>query len=157
VSQNQTLKQSECNHITKVIKWSYNLIDGDMVPYVSIFGCTNCNETSDVPFESDEFAQVDHDNCDKSTCFGCKAKSLQLSAGDASGNKLMTKKKHDSELEAYRRARKQGIQPAGTTMAKIEEAHKASEVLGEAYKAGAMPPAKHITKTSAEVMKELKK
>lgn len=90
-------------------------------------------------------------------CFGCKIGTIQLSPGDASSNKLMSTKKHNAELEAYRQARKQGIQPAGTTMKKIQEAHRASEVLGEPYKAGQMPAAKHITKTSAEVMKELKK
>ena len=90
-------------------------------------------------------------------CFGCKIGTLQLSAGDANSNKLIPTKKFNSELEAYRAARKQGIQPAGTTMAKIQEAHRASEVLGEAYKADSMPPAKHINKKSAEVLKELKK
>jgi hypothetical protein len=90
-------------------------------------------------------------------CFGCKIGTLELSAGDANSNKLVSTKKFNSELEAYRAARKQGIQPAGTTMEKIQEAHRASEVMGEAYKAGSMPPAKHINKKSVEVLKELKK
>lgn len=90
-------------------------------------------------------------------CFGCKVGTLELSPGDASSNKLMSSKKFNSELEAYKAARAQGIQPAGTTMTKIQEAHRASEVLGEAYKADSMPPAKHINKKSVEVLKELKK
>jgi hypothetical protein len=90
-------------------------------------------------------------------CFGCKIGTLQLSPGDASSGKLMPNKKWNAELDAYKEARKQGIQPAGTSMAKIQEAHHASEVLGEAYKADSMPPAQHINKKSAEVMKELKK
>jgi hypothetical protein len=67
----------------------------------------------------------------------------------------MTNKKFNRELEAYKEARAQGIQPAGTSMRKIEEAVKASETLGRAYDAQKMPPAKHINKKSAEVMKEL--
>jgi hypothetical protein len=67
----------------------------------------------------------------------------------------MTNKKFNRELEAYKEARAQGIQPAGTSMGKIEEAVKASETLGRAYDAQKMPPAKHINKKSAEVMKEL--
>jgi hypothetical protein len=90
-------------------------------------------------------------------CFGCKIGTLELSPGDASSNKLINSKKFNSELEAYRSARKQGIQPAGTTMEKIQEAHRASEVMGEAYKADSMPPAKHINKKSVEVLKELKR
>ena len=40
-------------------------------------------------------------------------------------------------------------------MNKIQEAVKASETLGRAYKAGQMPPAKTIDKKSAAIMKEL--
>jgi len=67
----------------------------------------------------------------------------------------MTNKAFNRELDAYKEARAQGIQPAGTSMKKIQEAVKASETLGRAYDAQKMPPAKHINKKSAEVMKEL--
>jgi hypothetical protein len=67
----------------------------------------------------------------------------------------MPNKAFNRELEAYKEAREQGIQPAGTSMKKIQEAVKASETLGRAYDAQKMPPAKHINKKSAEVMKEL--
>ena len=40
----------------------------------------------------------------------------------------------DAELEAYRGARAQGIQPAGTTMNKIREAEEISQRTGTAFK-----------------------
>jgi hypothetical protein len=88
-------------------------------------------------------------------CFGCKGLTLSMNAGDADSRRVMPNKKFNRELEAYKEARAQGIQPAGTSMRKIEEAVKASETLGRAYDAQKMPPAKHINKKSAEVMKEL--
>lgn len=42
-------------------------------------------------------------------------------------------KRWDRELDAYRAARREGIQPDGTTMAKIEEARRASDSHGAAY------------------------
>jgi hypothetical protein len=88
-------------------------------------------------------------------CFGCKGLTLSMNAGDADSRRVMTNKKFNRELEAYKEARAQGIQPAGTSMRKIEEAVKASETLGRAYDAQKMPPARHINKKSAEAMKEL--
>ena len=86
-------------------------------------------------------------------CFGCKGLSLQMNTGDAKRD--IPDKKWNSELEAYRSAREQGIQPAGTSMRHIQQAHKASEVLGKAYNADTMPKAKDITPKAAEVMKEI--
>ena len=88
-------------------------------------------------------------------CFGCKGLSIQMNAGDADSRRVMPNKKFNAELDAYKEARDQGIQPAGTTMKKIQEAVKASETLGRAYNANKMPPAKTINKKSAAVMKEL--
>ena len=154
MSRKQTLQQSDCDHITKVVEWGYNLIDGDMVSHVALYGCTKCNETSNVPFVSDDFKQVDHTKCGGPfECFGCKAKGLQLNTGDAGRD--IPDKKWNSELGAYREARQQGIQPAGTRMKDIEEAHKASENLGQAYDADSMPKAKDITPKAVEVMKEI--
>lgn len=42
-------------------------------------------------------------------------------------------KKWDSELENYRKARAQGVQPDGTTQAKIDYAMKKSDEVGAAY------------------------
>ncbi len=80
---------------------------------------------------------------------------LQINTGDAGrSNGVMSAKNWDGELAAYRDARAQGIQPAGTTMKKINEARDASQKLGVAFDAGSMPDAKKITKRTAKVMKE---
>ena len=86
-------------------------------------------------------------------CFGCKGLTLQMNSGDAKRD--IPDKKWNSELQAYRDARAQGIQPAGTTMRHVEEAHRASEVLGTAYNADTMPKTKDITPKTATVMKEI--
>ena len=86
-------------------------------------------------------------------CFGCKALTLQMNAGDATRD--IPDKKWNAELQAYRDARAQGIQPAGTTMRHIQEAHQASETLGKPYDADTMPRANQINKKTAEVMKEI--
>ena len=86
-------------------------------------------------------------------CFGCKAMTLQMNAGDAKRD--ISDKKWNAELQAYRDARAQGIQPAGTTMHHVREAHRASEVLGRPYDADSMPKTKDINKRTAEVMKEV--
>jgi hypothetical protein len=87
------------------------------------------------------------------TCFGCKAGTLQMNAGDAVRD--ISEKKWTAELKAYESARSQGMQPAGTSMHQIQEAYKASETLGRAYNANNMPKTKDITKKSVEVMKEI--
>ena len=148
----------ECDHISKVVGWAYELRDGQMNQHVSLYGCTECDATSPKPFVSKEEVYVtDHSNCHLNPCFGCKAKGLQLSTGDANGRAAMPKRKWEGELQAYRDARRQGIQPAGTTMAQIEAAQKASENLGRAYNAEKDPNAKRIDKKTANVMNELKK
>ena len=88
-------------------------------------------------------------------CFGCKGLTLSMNAGDADSRKVMPNKAFNKELDAYKEARSQGIQPAGTSMRKIREAVQASEKLGRPYDAGKMPPAKHINNQSAGIMKEL--
>ncbi len=88
-------------------------------------------------------------------CFGCKGLSIQMNTGDANSRKQMTNKAFNSELNAYKEARAQGIQPAGTSMQKVQEAVKASETLGKAYDSSKMPPAKAINKQTAAVRKEL--
>jgi hypothetical protein len=88
-------------------------------------------------------------------CFGCKGLSIQMNAGDADSRRTLPNKKFNKELDAYKEARAQGIQPNGTSMAKIQEAVKASETLGRAYDSSKMPPAKYINNKSAAIMKEL--
>ena len=92
-------------------------------------------------------------------CFGCKIQLLELSTGDARGDVIAsgtTQKKWNSELEAYRSARAQGIQPNGTKRKQIEAAHQASERLGVAYDGNTMVQAKKLDNKTATVMRELK-
>jgi hypothetical protein len=154
MSQKKTSQRSNCDHITKVVKWGYNLIDGDMVSYVALYGCTKCAETSDSPFISEDFKAIDHTKCGGPfECFGCKAKGLQLNTGDATRD--ISDKKWTSELQSYRDARAQGMQPGGTSRAHVEAAYAASETIGKAYNSETMPKAHQINKKTAEVMKEI--
>jgi hypothetical protein len=77
-------------------------------------------------------------------CFGCKASTLELHPGDAAHMREVPRKKWDAELNAYADARRQGIQPAGTSMKAIKDAHKASENLGKPYDGGTMAPAHRL-------------
>ena len=76
-----------------------------------------------------------------------------MNSGDAKRD--IPDKKWTAELNAYKDARAQGIQPAGTTMRHVQEAHRASEVLGKAYDADTMPKSKDINHKTAAVMKEI--
>jgi hypothetical protein len=143
-----------CDHIGKVVKEGYNLIDGQMHPTVLLWGCTKCDETSPEPLYDMNEVLAPKEPCKKGCdCFGCKAKTLQLNAGDATRD--IPDKKWTSELNEYKKARAEGIQPAGTTRAHIEQARQASETLGKAYNADSMPKAKDITKESVAVMKQI--
>lgn len=66
-------------------------------------------------------------------CFGCKVGTLEMSPGEANSHLSVSTKKWDKELQAYRDARAQGIQPAGTSMKKIQEAVKISNETGKAF------------------------
>ena len=145
------------DHITKIIKWGYELVDGQMHSVVELYGCTKCDATSTKVWPGFGMMKTKGDNhkmgdpwCE---CFGCKAKTLQMNAGDATRD--IPDKKWTAELNEYKKARAEGLRPAGTTHAHIEEARTASEVLGTAYNAETMPKAKHINKKTAEVMKEI--
>lgn len=142
-----------CNHISKVVEWAYKLVDGDLEQYVSLYGCTNCDATSPERFATEDVF-IDHSNCGDE-CFGCKARGLQLNTGDASSNKAMTNKKWDGEIDAYKQARAEGIQPAGTTMAAVQEARRASDALGSAYNADSMPNTNLIHNQTVGKLKEV--
>lgn len=88
-------------------------------------------------------------------CFGCKILGLQLSPGDATSSKSMSNKKWDAELNAYSSARAEGIQPAGTSMAKIQDARRASDVLGAAYNSESMPLSTIIKDNNVSKLKEV--
>ena len=142
-------------HNLKVKEFGLNA-EFKMVPLS--YSCQECNEVFTTPPKvvdspSDHSTHVDYSE----GCFGCKILTLELNTGDAGrAESSMSQRKWDNELTAYRSARAQGIQPAGTTMSKINEARSASDKLGVAYDAGTMPAANTITKRTANVMKETK-
>ena len=140
-----------CIHISRVKEWGFN-DNHDFI--ASLWDCVLCGIESSEPFREEEKVSIDHTHCDIDPCFGCKAKGLQLNTGDANSQKGMTNKKWDGELNEYKNARRQGIQPAGTSMAAVQEAYRASEVLGKAYDADTMVNTKVINKKSVESLKE---
>ena len=123
---------NNCNHITKVVKWGYKLIEGNMIPKVEVYGCTNCDATSEVPFPREDVF-VDHSDCAENPCFGCKAKYLQLSVGDARHDGVMSAKQHDKELGSYFDATRQGIEPISTKQRDIDAAVRLSNETGTAF------------------------
>ena len=145
---------SNHSHVSKVIEWGF---DENRNYKATKYGCTKCDDTSGLPFTSTDDIFNDHTDC-SSDCFRCKIRTLQLSPGDAAGHIIAsgtTQKKWDKELDFYRQARKDGIQPEGTSTASIEKAYKASEVLEKAYNGNSMPKSEAINKKTVEVMKEI--
>jgi hypothetical protein len=143
----------EHQHISKVLEWGFS---ADHNFEATLWGCVLCDITADKPFEYEEVS-IDHTACDDD-CFGCKAKGLQLATGDAAGNIVnsgTTQKKWDKELDFYKQARAQGVQPEGTSRKSVEKALDASATLNKAYNAEKMPKATQITKETAAVMKEI--
>jgi hypothetical protein len=67
------------------------------------------------------------DHPDWGTCL----RAANIRIGDLTGNAPKVRK----ELDAYAAARKQGIQPAGTTLAQTRAAVDASNKVGAAYDA----------------------
>ena len=124
-----------CNHVSKVLEWGF---DDSHNWIATMYGCTRCEATSPEPFPDEPQPEIDHSNCDAEPCFGCKAKGLQLATGDASSRVIAagtTQKKWDKELDLYKQARNQGIQPAGTSTKAIQDALDKSDKAGKAYDA----------------------
>lgn len=139
-------------HKPKVVEWKFdeahNFVAG-------LYGCTECPETfTSLPLDT---ASLGHSHSEYvEGCFGCKAKTLQLSTGDANGTAAMASKKWDSENEFYASAVRQGINPDGLFRHEVEAALNASEALGVAYNTDTSPlAAKDITPETLEVMKEV--
>lgn len=57
-------------------------------------------------------------------------------ANSAGGWDLTTQKKWDRDLDAYRAARAEGLQPSGTSRAQVDAARAISDRSGAAYQAG---------------------
>lgn len=141
-------------HIGKILEFTYKLVDGDVVEHPSKYGCTRCPATSKKLWQGFGEYTIRKEPCkDDCNCFGCKVKTLQMNAGDATRD--IPDKKWTSELNEYKKARAEGIQPGGTTRAHIEAARKASENMGKAYNSETMAPAHQIDKKVATTMKEL--
>jgi hypothetical protein len=133
-----TLQKSGCKHVNKSLKEeTYRTEDGKDIRWKTVlWGCTKCDATSTEPFPDLDDEPIDHTTCGgPSVCFGCKVRTLQLSTGDASGNKNMSQKKWDKELNLYKSAREQGIQPAGTSLKQVQKAIDDSNKVGKAYDA----------------------
>lgn len=138
----------DCSHISKVLEWGF---DENHDFRAKSWGCVLCDIVTEKPFQHED-VDIDHVDCDDD-CFGCKIKTLELSTGDA--GRPISKSKWEGRLDFYKKAREQGIQPAGTQRHQVEAAYKASENLGSAYDAGTMSvKAEKITKNVAKVMKE---
>jgi hypothetical protein len=143
-----------CKHITRVTEWGFTEAH-DFI--ATAYDCVLCGEKTSKPFpHEDQVVSIDHTECDANPCFGCKARGLQLNTGDANSQKQMSNKKWNGELDAYRAARAQGIQPAGTSMAHIKAAVEASDTMGKAFDADtAGTTAQSITKESIASLTEV--
>jgi hypothetical protein len=128
----------ECNHTSKVLEWSYDLVDGDVNQIVSKYGCVDCDVTSDKPFKSEWYSNPDHSNCEENPCFGCKAQGLTLSTGEATTRGWQSAKKHDKELGSYYDALRQGIEPVSTKQKDIDAAVRLSNDTGTAFDGNAI-------------------
>lgn len=151
MSRKKTLQNNDCTHINQVKEWGW----GQDTFGPSLWICGWCGKESKERFYEYEKIEQDHSECEYNPCFGCKARKLQISTGDANSAAMMPAKKFNKELDAYKEARKQGIQPNGTTMDKINAAYKASEALGKAYDGNTMISADKVTSDVAKVMKEI--
>ena len=141
---------SEHDHRPKVSQWGFNEFQ-NWVP--TLYGCIDCDETFVQLPKAEEKLPHDHPEYVHG-CFACKVATLELGTGDANSNKSMPGKKWDKELSDYRNARRQGIQPAGTSAKAIEDAVKASDNLGSAYNAESMAPAPVFTKSATKMMEK---
>lgn len=121
------------SHTAKVLEWGLDS-KANFVP--KLYGCTDCADSFDQP-PSRGMVIEEHTHTEYvAGCFACKAQTLQLSTGDANSGLVdngWTNRKWDNELKLYRDARAQGIQPDGTSTAKIRQAMDVSDKTGHAY------------------------
>lgn len=122
-----------CEHTSVIREW---MLDENFNYKPKTYGCTNCDISSSEQLSNGmrvtEHTHIEYDY----NCFACKIQTLQLNTGDANGNLVANNwnnKKWDRELDLYASARKQGIQPDGTSTAKIRQAMDVSDKTGYAY------------------------
>jgi hypothetical protein len=145
------MKSEPHSHTNKTLKWGFDEQDNWTTV---LYGCSFCDWESLTPDETEEVKEIHEHTEFTEGCFPCKLMTIQLGTGDAGRAEGMSAKKWDAELHHYREARRQGIQPAGTTMKAINEAKQASDNLGSAFNAETMGAADAVTKSKAKLMKE---
>lgn len=64
-----------------------------------------------------------------------RAANLRVAYCGIGGGDATKEKKWQAEISAYRSARAEGIQPAGTSMAKVNQARKMADKTGTAWQA----------------------
>lgn len=122
-------------HVPVVLTWK---LDENGNYGVGMYGCTGCSY-SGLEKPVDEVQEKnEHSTHEKYVhgCFACKAETLQMQTGDAKSgliNNGYTQKTWKSELDLYKQARKQGIQPDSTKRKDIEKAIDISNKTGHAY------------------------
>lgn len=122
-----------CDHIAKVAKWGVDTSKPTAPLIPVLWGCTLCDETFlELPtVEEPETVQVEHDTlCE---CFACRVKSIKVAYCGIGGGDATAQKKWDRNIDLYRKARSQGIQPTGTSQSKVMAAIKQSEKTGTAF------------------------
>ena len=119
--------------------------------------CRRCNEIRMGAFPyKPTMSMYEHNATCDGTCDMCISRKILMNTGDANSSRNVSSKQWNSELTAYEQARAEGIQPAGTTMAAIQEARKASEAMGSAYSADtAGIDAGKITNKTVDKLKEV--
>ena len=123
---------SEHLHVGKVLEWK---LDEKTNQVPALYGCTGCDETFNKAPKNQFTKEHTHTEY-VNDCFACKVETLQLSTGDANSNVVAsgwTGKRWNKELDMYKEARKQGIQPDGTSMSKVQKALDISDKTGVAY------------------------
>lgn len=82
-------------------------------------------------------ACVTRDHATMGECL--RAKGVRVAYADsANGRDYSKQKKWDADLDAYKEARAQGIQPAGTSREAVDRAVRLSDAAGMAWDAGAV-------------------
>lgn len=64
-------------------------------------------------------------------CFGCKVMNIRIGQVDAT-----VQRQWDNDLAHYKDARRQGVQPMGTSRKQVDQAMMISERVGKAFQAG---------------------
>jgi len=123
---------SDHSHVAKIISWKF---DEKFNQVPDKYGCTGCDKEFFEPPKSTISVEHKHTSYVEG-CFSCKIDTIQWNTGDANSGAVAngwTEKRWNKELDLYKSARAQGIQPDGTSTAKIQKALDISDKTGVAY------------------------